>query len=56
MAEALKPAQATKKDTSPEAIRKMIESLQRRNYLAGSDAAVEWLLAEIRRDVEDGVW
>lgn len=56
MAEPLKPARATKEDTSPEAIREMIEGLQRKNYLAGSDAAIAWLEAEIRRDVEDGVW
>lgn len=56
MTDSLKPAQAAKEDTSPEAIRKMIEALQRRNYLAGSDAAITWLFEEIMRDVRDSVW
>ncbi len=61
MAEDLKPARSPKRKsvpeaTSAEAIRAMIESLQRKGLLAGSDVAVEWILAEIRRDVEEGLW
>ena len=52
----LKTTKPAKDETSPEAIREMIEGLQKRGLLAGSDAAVEWLAREISRDVEDGLW
>ncbi len=55
----LKPAQREKREpvpeaTSGEAIRAMLENLQRKGCLAGSEAAIEWVEAEIRRDIEDG--